>query len=678
MLKATIVVWRDICASSRAFASAELEQAFLADYARRVAPQRRAMMVLGCFVWLSYIVWDIFNAFEIGSASEHMVTVAWLRLIGFLIGLAIVVAAGSKLLERSEPAASALAMCWSVSAFAICYYMLRVVPPFYGHAYYGPALLIVMLSSFAVFRLRAAGVVWVMALYVVCPSVLMKLEIMWRPDVDLLAEQIYIWRFSTLLFGAGLVGAALGQQLERAERLNFLREHDLAQSSLEVSKQNEELKLLNEAISLASRHTEEKALALIDLKEQMRADAERRNTEKSQFLAGAVHDLRQPLQAIGNALDPARRTLAHGDIATASSMLALAQSAANLMAGQLAAMLEISRLESGLVSTETASLDLRSLVAGTMAQLEEAAAREGVRLSLHAPPDAEVWVRSDPHFIGRILQNLVGNGIKYSDPAKPLRQVRVSLANHPSCVRLEVEDNGIGIAPEHLAGGAIFKPFYQVRNRRRQAEKGVGLGLAIVAALVRLMRDHRLDVASRPGRGTCIVLEIPHGDREARPRVADNHASAEAGPSATTARLSGLYVVLVEDDELVSTATCALLKAHGALHEAVDSVDAFERLMLMLERTPDVVLTDFRLPEGRTALDVIQCITQQGLALPTVVFTGESLQPGAIEAIEPAAILYKPVPPAELVRAIDLAVQQALQKPRDRNLKQAPGEAARP
>ncbi len=661
MLKPVIAVWRDMLTPTRAFRSEALERQFLRDYARRFAPERRAMALLAALVWGIYSYWDLVNLREVAATplTNDMDVVLLLRVFGFVLLLVVTAVAAGPWITHDERRASALFMFSSLSTYLIAYWQMRLVPPDYAHAYYGLALTIIMTAAFTMFRLRGFAILCVMVVCVLAPGILLQIEVMWRPEVDLRAEQNYIFKVSNTLVALALLGAGLGQQIERTQRATFKREHELALSNQAFQRQSRELEALNEAIRQSSRQTEEKALALVDLKEQLRENAERKNQEKSQFLASAVHDLRQPLQAIGNALDPALRTLADGDVATARSMLTLAQTAAHLMAGQLAAMLEISRLESGLVQPETTSFDLRALAEGTLAQFDDMAAREGVRLGLLAPPDAEVWVESDRHFLGRILQNLVGNSIKYNDPAKGgERQVRLQLSNQPSCVRLEVEDNGVGIAQENIDSGAIFKPFYQVNNRRREAEKGVGLGLAIVEALLSLLREHRVDVHSTLGAGTRIGLEIPHGARNARQWGAARSAASDPA----TARLSGLYVLLVEDDELVNEATCALLKAHGALYEAVDSFDALDRLLATLERMPDMVLTDFRLPDGRTAVDVMQAIANHGLALPVVVFTGEALQAGAFGRAEPATVLYKPVPAADLVRAIDQAVKQAVPK----------------
>jgi signal transduction histidine kinase len=650
-------VLAQVCKSAfaRRFDSEALERAFLADCARRFAGQRRAMTLLGALTWIAFTYWDIKTLQMVGSPVETYRLVVGIRVAAFLYLLALLVATTvGQWFERNERATSLTFAVSSFLVFGCAYWQMRLMPTDAAEAYYGPGVMIVISYTLAAFRLSAKTVTILLAACVTSPSIWMWIEAS-SSSADLAADQYYVWRFSNILCAAGLLSASLGHQLERSQRVTFLREHELARSNAAFRRQSQELRSLNEEIRLSSRQSEEKAVALIELKEKLRAGAERKNREKSQFLASAVHDLRQPLQAIGNALEPARLCVAAGDPAAASQMLELAQRAATLMAEQLAAMLEMSRLESGFISAEIETVDLAAIAEASLAQLTEGAAKDGVRLRVETP-GAQVWVESDRHFLGRILRNLIGNGVKYSDPAKsPGCEVCVRLTNLPACVRLEIEDNGLGIAAEHLADGSIFKPFYQVDNRRPQADKGVGLGLSIVSALLGLLPEHHLDIESAPGKGTRVVVTMPHGPA----RFVDAAADAEAVAVVSMVRLAGVYVVMVEDDELVGTSMALLLSAHGAIHETVTSFEAFEALLPVLERTPDLVLSDFRLPHHRTAIDVCRAARAFDHPRPFMVLTGEALSPTLLAALAPAKVLYKPVPAVELIRAIDSMVARA-------------------
>ncbi len=639
-------------AFARPFKSQELEHAFRAECSRRFAGQRQAMIVLGAFTWVVFAYWDVDTLRRAGSPSEAYWLLVGIRVAVFvlLLGLLYATTLGSWF-ERDERVASLFCAGASYVVFGCAYWQMRLVPTADAEAYYGPGAMVVTIYTLAAFRLPVKTVTILYFACLMSPMLWILVEASVR-GADLAGDKYYVFRFSNILGAAGMLSASLGHQLERSQRLTFLREQELALSNAAFRRQSQELQSLNEEIRLSSQQSEEKALALIDLKEKLRASAERKNQEKSQFLASAVHDLRQPLQAIGNALEPARLCLAKGDSAAAVQMLELAQRASTLMAEQLAAMLEMSRLESGFISAAIDVVDLAAIAEASLAQLIEGAAKDGVRLRFEKPA-AQVWVQSDRHFLGRILRNLIGNGVKYCDPAKGADcEVCVRLINLPACVRLDVEDNGLGIAAEHLADGSIFRPFYQLDNHRREADKGVGLGLSIVSALLDLLPEHHLDIESVPGRGTRMTLTMPHGPA----RFVDAAADARAAAMASMVHLAGAYVVLVEDDEMVSTSMALLLSAHGAIHEVVPSFEEFERLLGALERTPDLVLTDFRLPNHRTAIDVCRVARAYDDQLEILVLTGEALSPTMLEALAPAAVLYKPVPAIELIRVIDSKV----------------------
>jgi signal transduction histidine kinase/CheY-like chemotaxis protein len=642
-------------AFARPFKSVALEHAFRAECARRFAGQRQAMIVLGAFAWVVFAYWDRDTLIRANSPDAAFWLLLGIRLgvFVFLIGMLFASTVG-KWFESDERVASATCAIGSYIVFACAYWQMRLVPDADAEAYYGPGVMVVVSYTLAAFRLPVKAMTLLLVACLVSPTLWISIEVL-LSAADLTGDRYYVFRFSNILCAAGLLSASLGHQLERSQRLTFLREYELALSNAAFRRQSQELQQRNEEIRLSSQQAEEKALALIDLKEKLRASADRKNQEKSQFLAGAVHDLRQPLQAIGNALEPARLCVAEGDAAAAAQMLELAQRASVLMAEQLGAMLEMSRLESGFMRAEIETVDLVAIAEAGIVQLAEGAAKEGVRLRIEKPA-ARVWVESDRHFLGRILRNLVGNGVKYCDPSKsPGCEVCIRVTNLPACVRLEIEDNGLGIAQEHLADGAIFKPFYQVGNRRPQADKGVGLGLSIVSALLALLPEHHLDIESVPGRGSRMILTMPHGSA----RFVAAAADAEAAAVASMVQLAGVYVVMVEDDELVATSMALLLEAHGAIHETVASFEAFEQLLPVLERTPDLVLSDFRLPNHRTAIDVCHAARRFDHQIQIMVLTGEVLSPTMLTALAPAAVFYKPLPAVELIRAIDAMVAQA-------------------
>lgn len=251
--------------------------------------------------------------------------------------------------------------------------------------------------------------------------------------------------------------------------------------------------------------------------ETRRRDAERANRAKTRFLAAASHDLRQPLHALRMFLSDLRQTPLAPE---QQAVLKRIEVATGAMGDQLESLLEISRLDLTRIDPERHTLPVSELftsLAATYAPLAEAA---GVVLSFHVPRRGLGLIETDPALLSRLLGNLIDNAIKFT----PGGHVMVCARRHGSeHLRIEVRDNGIGVPLEHQDG--IFEEFYQVGNAARQAEKGLGLGLAIVRRLSDLL-GHRIRFASRPGIGTVFGVVIPS---PLRPRL----GAAPRGPGVT-------------------------------------------------------------------------------------------------------------------------------------------------
>ncbi|MEO8630164.1 MAG: ATP-binding protein [Betaproteobacteria bacterium] len=327
-----------------------------------------------------------------------------------------------------------------------------------------------------------------------------------------------------------------------------------------------------------------------------------------------------------------------------------AQLATRVMRSSFNAVLDISLLESGFIEATYTNFDVQRLVEEVVRPLESAAAKRGVRLRVTRRLGRDATVRSDRVLLGRVLTNLVSNSIKYSDPDKGGRAaVIVGIVCLPKYVRVEVLDNGTGIPQTEIQ--SVFKPFHQLDNPERDREKGLGLGLSIVNAILGLLKEHRIETVSVEGKWTRFSIELP------RVEGILAHEPADSTPLLTAAvDLSGVYVLLIENDSLLRKATAALLKANGALCEVAGSVEELTQMLPNLERDPDIVLTDYRLPNGRTAVDVVRAVALRlGDNIPTVVITGEVADIEEHEELRGRKILRKPVSPKNLVEEIDRA-----------------------
>ena len=211
----------------------------------------------------------------------------------------------------------------------------------------------------------------------------------------------------------------------------------------------------------AQRKAEE---TLIEAKER----AEATNQAKSRFLASASHDLRQPLQAINFFMS----ALVHREVdADKLALLDKTQTSLDALSGILNALLDISRLDAGVIEPQLTDIAVEDLLDPLVDEFRLVAEDRGIELKFVS---SQSWVRSDKALLESVFRNLLANAIKYT----PAGKVLIGCRRTDTGMRFEVWDTGIGIPAEHLK--TIFDEFYQVGNQARDRTQGLGLGLSIV------------------------------------------------------------------------------------------------------------------------------------------------------------------------------------------------------
>jgi two-component system phosphate regulon sensor histidine kinase PhoR len=171
-------------------------------------------------------------------------------------------------------------------------------------------------------------------------------------------------------------------------------------------------------------------------------------------------------------------------------------------------LLELSKLESGLLRLDLRPDDLRSTAESAFEQAEPAAKRRGIAMELRLPADP-VRVRHDPQRIGQVAANLLGNAIKFTPPGGT---VVLTLEPHRDGARLEVRDTGVGIDASEIPH--VFERFYRGSRANEARGSGSGLGLAIVKSIVD-MHGGRIAVESRVGAGTTFTVILPRDPKHA-------------------------------------------------------------------------------------------------------------------------------------------------------------------
>jgi signal transduction histidine kinase/CheY-like chemotaxis protein len=420
---------------------------------------------------------------------------------------------------------------------------------------------------------------------------------------------------------------------------------------IEVVTHDEIESLANEFNHMAARLRESYAGLEKKVEERTR-ELESANQAKSRFLAAASHDLRQPMHALGLFIAQLRDRIHEPETL---AFVGKVESAVTALQELLDALLDISRLDAGVVSPTPVDFRLQLLFTRLEAAFAPQAERKGVRL--RAAP-TRLAALSDPVLLERILINLLANAVRYTERGAILLGCR-RRADH---VRIEVWDTGIGIAPEHRE--AIFQEFYQVGNPERDRAKGLGLGLAIAARLARLL-DNRIEMRSHPGKGSVFAIELPVGVARVEAEAASALAPIETLP--------GARVLVVDDDALVREAMVSVLRQWGCrVTMAASGEEAIARFDSEDEK-PEAVLCDYRLPNGETGVDVIARLrAAAGRPIPAALITGDTAPERLREAkLAGHTLLHKPVHPAKL-RAL---LEQLLSVSRARALPAAVAES---
>ncbi|TAJ40548.1 MAG: response regulator [Reyranella sp.] len=373
--------------------------------------------------------------------------------------------------------------------------------------------------------------------------------------------------------------------------------------------------------------------------EASRAEAEAANLGKTRFIAAASHDLLQPLHA-------ARLfTAAMIDRDPGNDLSGKIDASLGAVESLLDALLDISKLDAGAFKPEKRPFALQPLFESLATAFAPVAARGGVELVV-VPTRA--FVATDPAFLRRILQNLLSNALRYGrSEGRPPRVLlgcrRVPNAASGDELRIEVKDNGPGIAQDKQT--IIFDEFVRLQpeDEALREERGLGLGLAIVDRIARML-DLPVGLASAPGRGSTFSVMVPRV-----PAV----VAAPIAPPVSQPMLSieaESFVLCIDNEARVREAMAALLGGWGCrVAIAATRVEALEQVA-RAGRLPDLVLADLHLDEGPDGLEVVETLRRAwGHAVPAALVTADRDPTLRLRArARNVELLHKPVKPASL------------------------------
>jgi signal transduction histidine kinase len=237
--------------------------------------------------------------------------------------------------------------------------------------------------------------------------------------------------------------------------------------------------------------------------ERRRREAEESSSRKTRFLASVSHDIRTPLQTITMMADILCRVAEKPDLtAQVPGVAHRLQANARALADLVSDVLDLARFDTAQVNLQTTDFSLNDLLAAESARIRPLADAKGLWLKVEIA-EGELRLRSDRMKLVRIMANLLGNAIKYTNSGG----VTLAASREPDgSALIRVTDTGVGIAPEHLEH--IFEEFVQLHNSERDRSKGHGLGLAICRRLVEALGG-RITLDSQPGHGSRFTVRLP-------------------------------------------------------------------------------------------------------------------------------------------------------------------------
>ncbi|WP_395701994.1 PAS-domain containing protein [Aquabacterium sp.] len=384
------------------------------------------------------------------------------------------------------------------------------------------------------------------------------------------------------------------------------------------------------------RHAEERLRETNQELTLARDRAEQASVAKSQFLANMSHEIRTPMNAVLGMLKLLQHTALDG---RQHDYAAKAEGAARALLGLLNDILDFSKVEAGKLALDPRPFRLQRLMDELDVILRANLDAKPVALTLRLDPALPAVVVGDDLRLQQILVNLAGNAIKFTQEGEVA--VELQLLAHETRgsggapgdrVRLgiTVRDTGIGIAPEQQQH--IFDAFAQAEASTTRRFGGTGLGLSICQRLVSLMGG-RIALQSTPGQGSCFSFELglPVGDEQDLPL----HDTAAAAGAPAGARLSGLRLLVVEDNANNQQVAQELLEAEGATVRL--AADGLQGVAAVVGAEPpfDAVLMDVQMPvmDGYTAAGRIRALPGRG-GLPIIAMTANAMPSDRAASLE--------------------------------------------
>ncbi len=374
-------------------------------------------------------------------------------------------------------------------------------------------------------------------------------------------------------------------------------------------------------------------LQALELKAQ-KEKAVKANEDKSRFLASASHDLRQPIHSLSLLTDALESQVS---TTTGKSILKLVRSANRSLYSLLSSLLDISKLDAGVVTPKIECIALAPLLHQLVDNYRAIAENNGLQLRFKA---RHCYVDSDTTLLSSAIMNLLDNAVKYT----PKGGILVAMRLYEKQVIVQVWDTGIGIEKENRE--IIYDEFLQLNNPERDGEKGLGLGLSISKRILRLL-GHPLSLHSTVNKGSVFSITMPLSALPKQSEQPLHHTSINLHSDMG----NGRTILVIDDNQAVLNATKLVLNDWGYNVKTATCIEEVRNIATSNDSVIELIATDYRLRENTTGIEAIKVFEQLSgrTNIPAFLITGDT-DPDKIKEASSFGIplLYKPLKQGEL------------------------------
>ena len=378
--------------------------------------------------------------------------------------------------------------------------------------------------------------------------------------------------------------------------------HSFENAVLLTDKVKQRTMKLQSALSKLEQEISERKAIEIALR-QAKREAEKANQSKTKYMAAISHDLLQPINAarlFASALKEICETKKSRDL-SGSLMFSLEN-----MDALLTSLVDISKLDAGVVNSVPESFPINELLENLAKECRTRANQAELEFNYI---NSSVIVHTDSILLARILRNFISNAIRYTKKGK----ITLGCRRRPDGLEIQVLDTGEGIAPDKLA--EIFQEFKRFNISRLKQDRGLGLGLAIVDKIARIL-NHKIGVESFPGRGSVFSVTVPYSELQIDSFSEPNFAAQDL-----PGYFQQQHVIVVDDDPDICKGMHELLELWGCRVTTAQSMAELKRMLVHSTDHVDMLIVDYQLEDGVVGVDVISLIENLKGKLPVVMIT---------------------------------------------------------